>query len=466
MLSTEDPNTNREMLNPLTSSGKQLLSDIVTRNQEFNVLQTTEQAGDVLDLLESQFFEVLSSCDDSHLGLLKTYLEGKLVLEHGERRDLNAINARNILSYFDKLSKIEDQRKCLEICASLLNDVQVTSWGGEPENEVVKLPPTGDNRPISSRVKTPLGSNRAQSASRSSDTILRRDHSALLNAYETTYDRQFSRPMTAVSIVRPRSAYPSASDELSELRKHYTSTYSTQFYEKEPARTAPIRSGSGSGHRRNNPHPLRSFMIYQLPKSQPLGLMVPQLPEFGDRTIESAIRGKTTSTYHQNYLGLPPGVNIKSAFKAERDASKSADVTKLQRSNSFYETTTGRVFTNPESPELLKQDNYTRHGCNYNLGKVARAIVPNASRRQPMNPFSGRFTTYDSEFIPRPLPKERATRRPPAREKLLCEIEQVPHHLIEKDFVINRSEIINFARENNAANKSEKSTEATQPDKE
>merc|ERR1712226_1326768 len=301
MLAAEEMNSNREMLNPLNPAGKQQLADIVTRHQEFNVLQTTEQAGDVLDLLEKQFFEVLQSCDDHHLGILKTFLEGKLVLEHGERRDVNAVNARNILSYYDKLSKIEDQRKCLEICASLLNDVEISPYAAEHGAELIKLPP--ENRPVTTRVRTPLSTGRSHSAaSRSTDTILRRDHSALLNAYETTYDRQFSRPMTAVNIVRPRSAYPSGADELSELRKHYSSTYSTQFYEKEPTRSAPIRSGSGSGNRRNNPHPLKSFMVYQLPRSQPLGLRIPQEPTFGDRTVQSAIQGKTVTTYDHNYL--------------------------------------------------------------------------------------------------------------------------------------------------------------------
>jgi len=64
------------------------------------------------------------------------------------------------------------------------------------------------------------------------------------------------------------------------------------------------------------------------------------------------------------------------------------------------------------------------------------------------NPTRGRITTYDSEFIPRPFPRDRPTRRPPVKEKLLREAEKVPKHLEETNFVVNRSEIADFAREN------------------
>ena len=454
MLASEVVSSNRDILNPLKSTGKQLLSDIVTRHQEFNVLQTTEQAGDVLDLLDSQFYEVLHTCEESHLGLLKTYLEGKLVLELQDRQDLNAINARNILSYFDKLSTVTDRRKCLEICACLINGESSVPWLKESEtDDVIKRPMTTESRPTTSRVKTPLGSTLSQATNRSQFS-LRREKSAILDAYETTYDRQFHRPLTATCITRPLSAYPSAADELGDLRKHYTSSYSTQFYEKEPSKMEPIRSGSGSGNRRNNPHPLRPFMMYQLPRSQPFGLMIPQTPDFGDRKIQSAIRAKTSSSYFHNYLGLPPGVNIKSAFNAEREP-KSEQNMRLQRSNSCFETTTGRVFRNPESPQHLRQENYTRHGCNKNLEKVAGSIVPTASQRLLLHPIRGRATTYESEFVPRPIPKHIPTRRPKPKEEIYGGIDKVPTELAEKKFVVNKSEILNWAKENNEESKKE-----------
>ena len=343
-----------DALNPLTPSGKQALSDLFTRHREFNILQTPEQANDVLDLLDNRFYEVLETCNDEHLSFLKAYLEGKVLVLADLRDTPSYRNVKNILSYFDKLETIDDQRKCLEICASLLLDKEPTVTTSEllnlGQSQSLALPEVPE-RPASVRSGRPLSRARSSFAS-FRPSLLGKEGSAVLNAYETTYDRHYSRPPTAMSVIQTRAPVISTLKDMSDLRKHYETTYGTEYYDKDNPNTQPIRSGSGSGNRRNNPHPLKSFMVYQLPRNQPLGLMAPKMSDFNDYRLESAIKNKSSSTYFNQYLGLPQGVNIKSAF--DNVDKQKEEVARIRRSYSFNQTTTGRTHVHPETPESLQ----------------------------------------------------------------------------------------------------------------
>ena len=436
-----------DALNPLSSNGKQALSDLFTRHREFNILQTAEQANDVLDLLDNQFYDVLETCNDEHLGFLKAYLEGKLLVLADLRDTPNYRNVKNILSYFDKLPTIDDQKKCLEISASLLLEKQPKVTTSEllnlGQSQTLALPQVTE-RPGSVRSSRPLSRAKSSLASFRS-SLLNKEGSAALNAYETTYDRHYSRPPTAMSVIQTKGPIISTQKDMSDLRKHYDTTYGSEYFDKDNPRTQPIRSGSGSGNRRNNPHPLKSFMVYQLPRSQPLGLMVPKMSTFTDLRMESAIKNKTSSTYFNQYLGLPQGVNIKSAFEnADREEEEAA---RLRRSHSIHQTTTGRTHVHAKTPDNLELLSKTRHGCNAELTRCADSIIPAANGRL-VYPGRGKRTTYDNEFTARKIVRPIPPRHPPWPAKKGDPIYgEVPVELEHKPFVINRNEVAKKAKE-------------------
>nr|XP_006814978.1 PREDICTED: uncharacterized protein LOC102805685 [Saccoglossus kowalevskii] len=86
-----------------------------------------------------------------------------------------------------------------------------------------------------------------------------------------------------------------------------TPHYDEQFTWKPPSKREPIRAGSSSGNRRNNPHPHESFMVWKFPKGVPEDQKL-YPSDLTDSMMDEICMDKCKSTYQDDYLGLPQGL--------------------------------------------------------------------------------------------------------------------------------------------------------------
>ena len=80
---------------------------------------------------------------------------------------------------------------------------------------------------------------------------------------------------------------------------HYDETY----YQKEMTREQPIRTGTASGTRNNNPHPSKEFMIFRFRPMKPI--VNPNSDwskKVGDTLITQVIKNQMRSTYKSEYV--------------------------------------------------------------------------------------------------------------------------------------------------------------------
>ncbi|XP_070553251.1 testis-expressed protein 26-like [Ptychodera flava] len=173
-----------------------------------------------------------------------------------------------------------------------------------------------------------------------------------------------------------------------ELRSSLgTPHYSEEYSNKPYSMREPIRSGTSSGNRRNNPHPFESFMVWKFPKHIPEDHKEYPFP-LTDSMLEQICHDKFKSTYQDDYLGLPQGYTVKSAYSGYEDWREKIPYT--------LDSTTRYTYQAPRQPKEL-QENSSRFGCNTKRHLVATGIVPHAPSRSHLVTIRNR-TTYDREF--------------------------------------------------------------------
>ncbi|CAH1778395.1 unnamed protein product [Owenia fusiformis] len=208
-----------------------------------------------------------------------------------------------------------------------------------------------------------------------------------LNPYQTTYHKEyFERDTQPADAERPGSSQGfTASYGLSEPIGD--TTYGTEFSDKGYMKPEQIRTGSSSGHRKNNPHPLKAFMVWKFPKGikgeQPNSEWATQLT---DEMMDKVCRGKTKSTYQSDFMGIPQGFQVKEAFDVKDD----------WRSNVPYTLDSCKrwSYQKPNQQAILKE-NTTRYGCNKNKTIPVAGTVPTVSMRQL---HLKKSTTYEREY--------------------------------------------------------------------
>ncbi|XP_065829352.1 uncharacterized protein [Oscarella lobularis] len=196
---------------------------------------------------------------------------------------------------------------------------------------------------------------------------------------ETSHQRHFQQKMA----YRTRPIRPPSTDLFFKGEQPAAKTvYSVEYDVKPMSRSKPMRSGTASGDRRNNPHPPKTFIIWRFP-SNPRS---PQRCETVD-ALERELADRTKTTYHTEYRGIQQGVEpyVPTFLKKQ-----------LKPRSQSLNTFTRIAYQEPIiKPEL--QGNTSRYGCNLVKHVPAAGIVPMAtsSKRKPQ---LSSWTSYKNDF--------------------------------------------------------------------
>ena len=209
------------------------------------------------------------------------------------------------------------------------------------------------------------------------------------NASDTLYETSNMRDYKGLPGSPARNGRPGTSNFCSDTKTGQTQ-YNEEFEGKSIDRDDPMKSGSSSGQRKNNPHPLETFMVWKFPDKMQLsdGMMKESL-------LKELCEDKIRSTYQVDYMGLKQG-----------------EPTQFRRPEQFAEyiqkhcppktlCSTGRVdYQTPETHIEELQGNTTRFGCNAKKEIPAVGVVPTVVHRSPqMKPTYD--TSYTDEFAKR-----------------------------------------------------------------
>jgi len=278
-------------------------------------------------------------------------------------------------AYYGKASP-EDKARCLELLTSLEIGAAAKSQG---------LGITKPRRPSSSR--NPITGRKIESRSKTAMAAIDFERQSK-PPYSTTYGREFAALPGKSAIADPpldtRASYQ-ASYELSGPVG--VSQYESEFYQKLKRKTTPIRTGSASGNRRNNPHPLESFLNWKLPPK-------PHAERYGsewageltDEILDAVCRGKIRSTYQQDFLGVPQGFQPTAPVKLPVDWKSKVGYS--------LDSSMRRCYQRPSQQYELK-GNTSRYGCNKFKAVPAHGVVPTVSSRQM---HLKNRTSYDMDY--------------------------------------------------------------------
>uniref|UniRef100_A0ABM5FWS1 Testis-expressed protein 26 isoform X1 n=1 Tax=Pogona vitticeps TaxID=103695 RepID=A0ABM5FWS1_9SAUR len=86
--------------------------------------------------------------------------------------------------------------------------------------------------------------------------------------------------------------------------------YKDEYCWKPYSKAEPIRSGSASGIRRNNPQPGERFLIWQMPREEtllPTDSLAPWTKTVTKQEIDEVLKKQYKTAYARDYLGVQPG---------------------------------------------------------------------------------------------------------------------------------------------------------------
>jgi len=209
----------------------------------------------------------------------------------------------------------------------------------------------------------------------------------------------------------------------------FTTTVQENFSWKKCEKQEPIRSGTASGQRRNNPHPHEVFMTWKLNKRK-IYRETENLGAQDDKELQTILRDQITSTYqnafHDN-TGKIKEMRVKAAEELKEwenptfaSSSQSTEPTssttqcgpvpkEIKNLQKNWRSFVGQEFdqeanlsTNTVTygrPVHHKHldDNTTRYGCNRKKMKAAIGAVPTVIKHNATNQ-SPTLTSYQSQF--------------------------------------------------------------------
>ncbi|XP_047450724.1 testis-expressed protein 26-like [Mugil cephalus] len=128
--------------------------------------------------------------------------------------------------------------------------------------------------------------------------------------YETSHRKQFVyQPNSAAEfLVRPMST--TFIDSYSRSGSFGSTVYKKEFCWKPVCKPECIRTATASGHRRNNPHPSQSFMMWKQPRDAAQSsdyVAFPWNSPTSEGEIRKALTAQYCSTYRCNFMGMPQG---------------------------------------------------------------------------------------------------------------------------------------------------------------
>ncbi|XP_062513599.1 testis-expressed protein 26-like [Corticium candelabrum] len=200
---------------------------------------------------------------------------------------------------------------------------------------------------------------------------------------ETTHQRDFPRKY----INAPGPIRPPSTQLFNSSHRLGPTSYNADYTSKSITRSLPVRSGTSSGNRRNNPHPQKPFTVWRFPSNLPrlcdtVEVNVPR------RLIKRVCADKCKSTYQTEYKGVqqgdcPPDIP---GYLLESVRVPRYNLDTLMRS----------TYNWPNVRPALKE-NTTRYGCNVDKSLAATGIVPTLSSCANRKPF-WTLTTYSQDF--------------------------------------------------------------------
>nr|KAG5707764.1 hypothetical protein BaRGS_015924 [Batillaria attramentaria] len=252
--------------------------------------------------------------------------------------------AKELEHYYDKAESPSDQNKCMQLLSSL-------RFGGDTrKNDVALLRP-----------KTAMAALGIP------------DIRHVTRPYETTYKREYvPLPDPDIRAVRPMTSQGFAEPDTIPQAQRNT-TYDEEFHKKHQRPASPYRSGTASGNRNNKPHPPKSFMVWKFPsKTHPFQHPTPWSEELTNEKLNQVTKRQYRSTYQNDYLGIPQGFQVKSAFNLPPDWKERVPYTLHSFQRSTYRTP-------QQQPELVVPTN--RYGANRNKHLASSGVIPTANLR-------------------------------------------------------------------------------------
>ncbi|XP_062872863.1 testis-expressed protein 26-like [Trichomycterus rosablanca] len=203
--------------------------------------------------------------------------------------------------------------------------------------------------------------------------------------YETLQNRDFVyRPGSSIPALRPqtsrgyRNVYALA-DPVGRT------AYSDDFGWKSQSKPVCIRTGSGTGNRRNNPHPSQFFMIWKLPPGVKLCENPPSVED-----VRDAVASQYTSTYRTDFLRLHQGKMMNQrALALPKPSPDAPQPMQTEMKQNFHKPI--------QKAEL--QENNLHYGSSVGCGGPLKGIVPTVVQKHITNQESWKlFSTYERYF--------------------------------------------------------------------
>ncbi|XP_060551358.1 testis-expressed protein 26-like isoform X2 [Ruditapes philippinarum] len=261
--------------------------------------------------------------------------------------------SEDLRKFYEKTDSFNDKAKCLE----LLNSI---SLGDTVQRSTVKRPYTAA-------------------------PMLGADHSKnFLSPYQTSYNRDYplKQPIDTVAL-RPMTSQGFAP----QMGPGPDTHYETEFKNKPARPVTPLRPGSSSGNRANNPHPPQSFLVWKFPRGGWRNTEGGRWSEeLTDDKIKQVHKRLCQSTYQTDFLGSPQGFDLKSAYSLPPDWKENVPYTLDSVQRYCYQNQ-----TNPESLQVPTN----RYGSNTKKHIPASGTIPTASHRHK---HIRNRTTYDRHY--------------------------------------------------------------------
>lgn len=199
-------------------------------------------------------------------------------------------------------------------------------------------------------------------------------------------------------------------------KSQWDTTAATNFGWKTCCQTEPIRSGTASGNRRNNPHPHESFMNWKLNKNKVIA-DTKNLEIKDEPTLNKILRDQLTSTYENDYLDNKDDIrrirkeaekelydwkhpDMVCKEKIENEKMRWDDQVEKDFDNKQYLSSNTVTFRQPVHHRHL-DDNTTRYGCNKNKMNAAVGAVPTVVQKHIQDNRYGNCTSYQEQFAKR-----------------------------------------------------------------
>lgn len=199
-------------------------------------------------------------------------------------------------------------------------------------------------------------------------------------------------------------------------KSQFTTTAGRDFSWKKCNKEEPIRSGTASGQRRNNPHPHEAFMTWKLNKSKLFVNTDEVATTDDDKLLQQILRDQVTSTYQQDFLDNSSNIKeMRTAAEHELTAWKNPQPNKKNKKSErpeCYQEWRKRVSEDFQTSQHLStnrvnygqpihhphlDDNTTRYGCNRNKMNAASGVVPTVIQYNAKN-LSTKTTSYQAQF--------------------------------------------------------------------